>query len=143
MGSRRCSPTDERYVPCATNRSKGYTNEWEELKTDSTNAKERTTPPQVQVVKVRMSTKSVAYGCFCLWRVALVSGEVKKRREAGPPWVGTGGLLGLFGHLGLPGMTSGPSGPMKGGRWGLTAASILQGLQGCTLHKHNNIGFYF
>ena len=76
----------------------GYTNEWEELKTNNANAKERTTPPQVQVVKVRMSTKSVAYGCFCLWRVALVSGEVKKRREAGPPWVGTGGLLGLFGH---------------------------------------------
>ena len=36
---------DERYVPCATNRSKGYTNEWEELKTNSANAKERTTPP--------------------------------------------------------------------------------------------------
>ena len=49
---------------------------------------------QVQVVKVRMSTKSVAYGCFCLWRVALVSGEVKKRREAGLPWVGCWGHWG-------------------------------------------------
>ena len=105
----------------------------------SANAKERTTPPQVQVVKVRMSTKSVAYGCFCLWRVALVSGEVKKRREAGPPWVGTGGLLGLFGH----GDDEWTEWAYESGRWGLTAASILQGLQGCTLHKHNNIGFYF
>lgn len=36
---------DERYVSCATNKSKGYTNEWEELKTNRANAKERTTPP--------------------------------------------------------------------------------------------------
>jgi hypothetical protein len=55
---------DERYVPCATSKSKGYTNEWEELKTNSANAKERTTPPTGAGGESEMSTKSVAYGCF-------------------------------------------------------------------------------
>jgi len=93
---------DERYVPCATNKSKGYTNEWEELKTNRANAKERTTPPACAGGESEDVEKSVAYGCFCLWRVALVSGEVRKRREAGlPGWARwAAGAIGALGAAG-------------------------------------------